>query len=949
MRVIFTADWQAEFDNLDLCFAAHREIMSYCEQYDVRTVVHCGDLKRPYNPLDGRMVNKISEIVREYGQNGISPFFNLGNHDRFGLYTDKENWLAVIRNAGALAFDEPKIVRPSGGVTGGKAGGLLAFLPFRQSTVLLKREAHDLARAVRNHKFKSDGVVLVFHCDLNLARYNVKTSSTTDMTVDDLYPEEYLVCVGGHIHLPQKVSKNVYYVGSPFATDWGESNQIKSYLMFDYETRKVTRLLSKIPRMLDEMWPGFREASPKDWRGAKVRIHVSCNSSTDIFSVLRKEELVAQRKYPGAEIVPVIELEAVQETKVKLRAQDSDEQKIKMYLEQTLPGELVQQREKTSSYLLSRLVAIGAQVRTNKIKFIDSVAENFLCFQRLKIKYEPGLTVVSGINEDRRGKSNGSGKTSFLSPPAVALFGSTFKGQKYDHWMYRWAKKDCKCYVATKFIDSENRVCRVVRGRKPRVLRAWIGGIEVAGGNRPEQIQEHIEKLTGFTWETLSGAMFVDQRKTNLMLTGTESERKSFLSRLQGLDRFEKALVDVKEDFAAAKRKEQELHHLWELEAVRMEEHSNELLLLQKETPNVEELKTELAKKVEEITLKKKKFIQVKARGVAKTKFLSEHYEQIVSKNHAIELRVAEVNGRISSIGSKLIKFSNLQSQECPTCEQPIDREQMDSVVERLNLSLSKLNAEKKALVDKSAICVAMLPKIRKKIADETAGEEELEDWIREAVEELATAKASLRVAEIQSSRIQSMKKILARSRDLVNLALTKVEKARKSLPVYEYCVAAFSRKGMPAFLNAQLCPLLNRASAYYSQMFSEKEIQVVFSVDENGESDVRVVNVNGGSEVSDQSQGEIRIASLITSFALRHVAPQTNLLILDEPGEGLDPLAARTFARGLKEAATKFGSVFVVTHNQAILSELAGARHLVIRKKNRVSTVEVQDGRSDS
>jgi DNA repair exonuclease SbcCD ATPase subunit len=297
---------------------------------------------------------------------------------------------------------------------------------------------------------------------------------------------------------------------------------------------------------------------------------------------------------------------------------------------------------------------------------------------------------------------------------------------------------------------------------------------------------------------------------------------------------------------------------------------------------------------------------------------------------------------RMVSVTEKIEKLSSLAS-ECPTCEQSVDQEQKGSVIESLEELKRRLEADfaecRKLYGEKKPLPMA----IRNKIHDLTDGEDELQQWIEESREEIATLVERLRNARGAEHKIHSEEVMLEKAKNAVRVIQKELDGLGRTAAVYEYCAWAFSKKGLPAFLNAQLCPILNKAAAYYSQVFSEKEIQVVFDVTEDGDSTVQVVNTHGGSDVNDQSQGELRIASLITSFALRHVAPQTNLLILDEPGEGLDPLAARTFARGLKQIASRFGSVFLVTHNTAMLTELAGSRHLVIKKKNRVSSVGVE------
>jgi len=173
-----------------------------------------------------------------------------------------------------------------------------------------------------------------------------------------------------------------------------------------------------------------------------------------------------------------------------------------------------------------------------------------------------------------------------------------------------------------------------------------------------------------------------------------------------------------------------------------------------------------------------------------------------------------------------------------------------------------------------------------------------------------------------------------------VEVLESKVKMAQKWVDVLLYAEKVFARNGLPAYLNAQICPELNRAAELYSEKFAQKEIQVVFGVDEEGRMDVQVVNAHGGEGVLDQSEGELKVASLITSFACRAAAPKTNLLILDEPGDGLDPTSARQFARGLLAVGDKFGTILCVTHNENILSELDGSKRILVVKENRVSRV---------
>src|SRR5204863_10158490 len=141
-------------------------------------------------------------------------------------------------------------------------------------------------------------------------------------------------------------------------------------------------------------------------------------------------------------------------------------------------------------YQLGRVSKTHRQ--TQHLEFLSAEARNFLSFKRVSMDYcNKGLVLVSGINKDWGGRSIGSGKTSLLQMIAVALEGRTFKNQKHNRWARRGSKR--RAYVALK-TRVANRVCTVMRSRRPQKLKFKIDGKDESSGNRPEVTQELIEK-----------------------------------------------------------------------------------------------------------------------------------------------------------------------------------------------------------------------------------------------------------------------------------------------------------------------------------------------------------------------------------------------------------------------------------------------------------------------
>lgn len=922
MKILVTSDWQCDYENLELCSKAAEEILQLKKEHGFEVLVHAGDLKRAYNPIDVRVVNFWMRTIGKWKQDGLEVLVNLGNHDKVGMHVDKQNWFPVIRKAGAKAYDEPDTFSRIG------------FLPFRRSSVLLKREAKDLVK--RGGLLK----ILIFHCDLKNARYNVLSrSENSEMTVVDLYPDKYMFCVGGHLHFQHKVADNVWYVGSPFATDWGEANQKKGYLLIDTEKRTIKRIRSKIPGWYDPSWPGFEEAKPESWYGAKIRIKVPCDGVQHVRELLEKARLEAVKKYAGAEIVTVPEFREGTRVEGKIRLGLPDEKKIRIYVQETLPDELRKHESAIRKYLVEQLALVGGlQRESGELRFSGIRARNFLSYEKLDIKFEPGLCVIAGENRDWKGRSNGAGKSSYLQPIAVAHSGQTFKSQKHDKWMRRGTSKEKMSYVKVWFDDAQGRFCEINRSRQPKDLALRVAGEIIESGNRPESTQKLIEQVTGYTWETLANAIYIDQAKSHLMLTGTESERKGFLAKLQNLERFEraeKAIRDQKTDF----------ERRYELVSDRLQSVLTEeknLIATISDAKRILSLNASISvsykRTKRQFLVKRDELREWEAKAEKKVSEIDGKLSALVIAEKELIRSQSSAQEKLDVLKKRIVRFRKLEGI-CPTCEQMVDEKFMKIAIPEIERHAKKL--EKR---------LEEYEEVSEKIHDR---ENELQNkkirWVRnkELAGEVYDLKVKLEKLRFEWQQYKKQQELIDGLRKKVSDCRTKSEdfikkknKIGKWLKVLKYSQTVFQRNGLPAYLNSQICPELNQAAAEYAELFAQREIQVRFAVDEEGRMDVQVINAHGGESVEDQSEGEMKMASLITSFAVRSVAPKTNILILDEPGDGLDATSAKSFAKGLKEVVPRFGTVLLTTHSSAILSELADAKLVVVRKENGISEV---------
>lgn len=931
MRCLFTADWQTEWSNLDLCAQAWEQVLSICANRNLEAICICGDLKRAYNPVDVRVTKWWQAAITRAVNSHFQVLVLLGNHDRISMNSDAQNWLPILEKAGARVYDSP-------GIYHFKDGSRIWMLPFMTLNEMVQQQAEIICRGAN----KKD--VLAFHADLKGCKYNqYGQRSEASLNAEDLHPDSYLACIGGHIHLHQKIGNNTYYTGSPFCTDWGEANQSKGFIAV---ADGVEFIHSRIPGWFDESWPNFAPGDIKE--GARVRIHVKCAAASNYAATLDEARCVAQNKYPGACIYTVAEFDEPVKDRATFHYSDPDKVKIAEYVRQTLPEELLSEKEKVVTYLCRRLEhASGGILRHGaKINFMSAEARNFLSFESLKVDFiNQGLVVVQGRNDDRNGRSNGSGKTNFLQVVPVALFGTTFKGQKHDKWARRFSKDVAS--VTLTFMDSRDREVSVTRKRRPNWLSLMVGGVEQGSGMRSDAkdgTQGFIESICGFTWQTLANAVYIDSSVSRTFLSGTRKERTELLSRFQNLERFEKALQLVRHDKNVNDDWMSELSSWIDLVGSRIEDTRDFLKTLKSNrskeyeaaAQRVDTARLEMLAEKSRFSKRSQK-IKTELAGYTKE---AEHLKGIIQRldSNLQEFLLAgkETQRKISSL------YSVSHKATCPTCYQPVAKLTLQKQVKEWNTQLHELTESAENIRYDMDSYRGKLSKLEQTIA---ACNESLESYAHDLLLKSQTH-AVLEQALKKQKPAQEFDKSVERELDKLRGLKDKRAAIRKfyaniaaSEAFFAYCEAAFSRNGIPAFLNAQLIPVLNKAADYYAELFADKAIQVRFGT-EDGELEPQVLNAHGGETIDDQSTGEKAIAGLIASFALRELAPASNVLVLDEPGEGLDPASARQFAAALNVLKKRFSTIFLTTHNPAILSELAGEKVLTVIKQKGVSSL---------
>lgn len=950
MRLLLTSDSQADFLNLDLCEKSLDEFIDAIHTHKPDAVVHGGDLKEALNPVDIRVVKFWVKAVRRIVETGVKLYINLGNHDQIGQSIDSTNWLDVLRAAGARIATKPRVFKIR---CADSSFGLLSFLPYtrdkkkelRWARKLAAMTASEVGAFARISTSAALSTVLVFHTEVADAAINAAGTKLKGNTAEDLQMSRYTVCLGGHIHRFGKVADNAWYIGSPFTQDWGEAGQRKGLVLWDSVGQKPKQLVTSIPHWYDA--DTLIDAYPLE-PGALIRSRVEVTSKK-ITQQLAKEEVRLRRLYPEARlhVVPVV----IQSEKLEVELSGAtDEDKIAQYIAATSPEAVKFDLKDAVAYVASKLSAIRPSAQESQLKLLKIEAQNVLPFKEIKFSYaKRGLVLLRGVNEDWPKRSNGSGKTSLLSLLLVALFGRTTKNQVNDQWALESTSD--RAVVKVTLRDGKRRKLEITRQRRPHGLWLAVDSVDqstgLSGKGRTET-QGQIEEMTGFDLHTLLNSVYIDQTTTNGFVFGSQKSRMDLISKLCDLERFEMALGLVVRD-----GKQTGLDVLActrDVEKMDTQKSSIEADLAEV----AEELGESTPWTAQAIEFRKKlKALKDEKAGLGQSQSFYDELQREVdaakteAKDVDKKLITAKVSVKQVTLEAQRV-LTLLKAGNCPQCGQPTTEaigKQTEVLQKKLlaeEASFKRLSAALESLNKTATTGQTKLNAYYERI-------EKIDSSIEINEEKLAQAMEGEKLEETRTKRLKAKRSELKEKYKFSLEKLSDLRKQLKALSVktelLEYAQKALHRSGMPLYLAASLCPLLNRMAREYSELFCGGKLTVQFSV-VDGEFIVEVINPSGSESTEGQSVGERATAGVIAAFAVREAAPRTNVLIMDEPGHGLDPVGCKDFARGLIRLRNtgRFDTIIVTTHSPIIESVLVGEEGVsiwTVRKKNGIAVLE--------
>jgi hypothetical protein len=927
-RWILTSDWQTAYENLPACIQSHGQEIMLAKKHNAQGVIDLGDLKDSYNPIEARVLEFQVDRWTSITDNGFDGIVLMGNHDRIGQYDDKRNWFGVFQAMGLAAISRPKLII--------KDSVIFGCLPYIQNKKKLIKAAETLWLKAKQYGRKKRKVLL-FHCDVAGATLDNGFPSQSTVTASSLLFHKWAYCFGGHIHKRQYLTEHSMYVGNPFCCDWGERNQDKGFVLYDDVKNSVEILPSVVPGWYDYEYlqeHKGKRVSP----GAKIQVAVTCKLSEDYYAAVSSKQEQVLAKYPNTKVyTKTVFIDDKKQEIPIIESSTDDLSKIKSYVAAKASDNLRQ--EQTVKYLETILAKTSSAARSSEGFKIDSIkARNVLSFKKLDFSFaKQGIVLIVGVNKDWPKHSNGSGKTNFLSMLPIALEGQTLKKQKSDNWLNE--NSEGKGYVDLT-LHRDKTEYRIYRSRRPTKLKFFVNGRDESE-SKPQKTQKAIQTHLGFTLDTLKSSIYIDNSLPKAFIEGTQKDRTALISNFQNLERFKVARDLVAKDVRTT---EQTIERLQEdeQEAKNLVASTRQEIKAAKQDSkaSIADLKRDVVstkEKVKRMQDKRDKYFEDCEPRLSK---LQDKIRTTDAKEVAVAKEIYKVTDELETHKHK----TPISFRLCPTCTQRIPRSLRKTMRRNHIAGTKRLRAIFEPLHEKHQDYIKVKMRYTNKLSAIKLNMNELSSAVQQGEHQLTTIyklyKNYKERAEKESGVLKLLRVKLRKAKNRLRHCHQAIKHELADKEMLIFSLAAFSRDGIPLYLNSLACPLLNKVAEEYSKLFIDGEIQVIFRLND-GELEPLVMNAHGSKSIEGQSAGEMAWAGLITALSLTTaLAPRTNLLVLDEPGFGLDGESAKTFGKKLPLLKGKFETILVVTHNDTIASLLHSDRTIVIEKENKISSI---------
>ena len=372
------------------------------------------------------------------------------------------------------------------------------------------------------------------------------------------------------------------------------------------------------------------------------------------------------------------------------------------------------------------------------------------------------------------------------------------------------------------------------------------------------------------------------------------------------------------------------------------------------------EVQEQLQLEYDELKLKRNKVLEIKSKIRAEEATLG-----LSIKNSLVEFNAKE--RELQDVQTKIDK-------PCPYCSKPISFDDLKEVYLNVkkSIDIAKANldsnqAKSDAAIDnlnqsmkKADEMIASIDTEISKVEQSLRSQMRLKDMLSDIKARIIPQTQALesRIVSITTEISDICDKGLAKTKEYKRLEKTlleeqevtnkEIESTQKQLDIAEKVVEILSNSGLKSYVFDSITPALNEKINIFMQTLNPdisvklSTVKALKSGELREKFSVEVNNLKGSENYAGASGGEKQIVNFAMALAFnsifRKMRNSADFMWLDEPFESLDEEAVEVVIDLCKLYSSDVGTIFLITHNQAIKDLIT--QKITIQKKKGVSKI---------
>lgn len=526
-----------------------------------------------------------------------------------------------------------------------------------------------------------------------------------------------------------------------------------------------------------------------------------------------------------------------------------------------------------------------------------------------------GISLIKGINNyEDNASSNGSGKSSIFESIFFSLYGVTTNGVSYP--ANRYLKTGYSLKLEFNLNNVDYTIVRTGKGKSSTVT-IFKDNKDISKRNKTDTekfIQNDILKLPQ---DLFLSTVFLSQGFNGDISKLTPSGRKERIETLintaETTEGFRKEVQKVKDDYyknatdilSIINYNKGTLDGL-KRENQKLESSIQEILKDTNYTMTLEELQNKISSLQEELEI------------------LEENEKRFNEslQNAKSNLQISMLNERNNSnlITSKQLEINRLKTSDvCPTCGRKLDGVNE----EHLNNSIKLLENEIEQLKENNVIEGNNKIVYSEKVNKMNSKCFEIHNIIKTKKNEQEIYKSEILERSRSKDTSEQEKRIKENKIAITDLS-SKIEKNNSEYlselelsEVANHCTVLINKQFRNYLLKTAI-DYLNERLKYYSRLLFSNENDIISFVQDSSKLDIFL----GDADFKTLSGGEKKKVCISLILAQKDLATRmsglnSNMLILDEVFENLDPEAVDVVINVLTKASSDVDSMFVITHKE--------------------------------